>query len=80
MQHSTGYAVRPELRRTIVFAPHDVLSDAPFSRVDLVTCRNLLIYLTPRAQQSVLRRLSFSLNVGGGRCCWTKYSLKSNGS
>ena len=49
----------------IVFAPHNVIKDAPFTRVDLVSCRNLLIYLQPPAQQKVLSLFHFALNRGG---------------
>jgi two-component system CheB/CheR fusion protein len=59
------YQVVPELRQTIVFAPHNVIKDAPFTRVDLITCRNMLIYLQPAAQQKVLSLFHFSLNRGG---------------
>jgi two-component system, chemotaxis family, CheB/CheR fusion protein len=64
--HSAGrYQVVPELRQMIVFAQHNVISDAPFTRVDLITCRNLLIYLQPTAQQRVLSIFHFSLTPGG---------------
>ncbi|MEY2930124.1 MAG: Family ership [Pseudomonadota bacterium] len=59
------YQVVPDLRQMVVFAPHNVIRDAPFTRVDLVTCRNLLIYLQPSAQQKVLSLLHFALNRGG---------------
>ena len=49
----------------VVFAQHNVIKDAPFTRVDLVTCRNLLIYLQPAAQQKVLSLFHFALNRGG---------------
>ena len=51
----------------VVFAQHNVIKDAPFTRVDLVSCRNLLIYLQPAAQQKVLSLFHFALNRGG--CC-----------
>ena len=53
------------LRQMVVFAQHNVIKDAPFTRVDLVTCRNLLIYLQPAAQQKVLSLFHFALNRGG---------------
>ena len=56
-----GYRVRRELRELVLFAAHDVLKDSPFSRLDLVTCRNLLIYLTHEAQTHVLETLHFAL-------------------
>jgi two-component system, chemotaxis family, CheB/CheR fusion protein len=59
------YQVVPELRQRIVFAQHNVIKDAPFTRVDLVTCRNLLIYLQPAAQQKVLSLFHFALNRTG---------------
>jgi two-component system CheB/CheR fusion protein len=59
------YQVVPELRQRIVFAQHNVIKDAPFTRVDLVTCRNLLIYLQPAAQQKALSLFHFALNRNG---------------
>ncbi|MDB6084075.1 MAG: torS, partial [Gammaproteobacteria bacterium] len=59
------YRVKKELRERVVFASHDVLRDPPFSRVDIVTCRNLLIYLEPEAQRRALTLLHFALRDGG---------------
>ena len=59
------FQVVPDLRQMIVFAPHNVIRDAPFTRVDLVVCRNLLIYLQPTAQHKVLSLFHFALNRGG---------------
>ena len=60
-----GYRVRRELREMVLFASHDVLRDPPFSRIDLVSCRNLLIYLSREAQGRVLETLHFALRPGG---------------
>ncbi|HEX2544850.1 MAG TPA: CheR family methyltransferase [Ramlibacter sp.] len=60
-----GYRVRRELREMVLFAVHDVLQDAPFSRQDLVSCRNLLIYLGRQAQERVFETMHFSLAPGG---------------
>jgi two-component system, chemotaxis family, CheB/CheR fusion protein len=60
-----SFQIVPELRQMIVFAAHDVIRDAPFTRVDLITCRNLLIYLQPPAQQKVISLFHFALNRGG---------------
>jgi two-component system CheB/CheR fusion protein len=60
-----GYRVRRELREVVLFAHHDVLNDSPFSRLDLVTCRNLLIYLGRQAQARLLDTLHFALLPGG---------------
>lgn len=60
--HREGrYTVRPELRAMIVFAQHNLLSDPPFTRMHLVSCRNMLIYLKPTTQDLVLRRLHYAL-------------------
>lgn len=60
--HREGrYTVRPELRAMIVFAQHNLLSDPPFTRMHLVSCRNMLIYLKPTTQELVLRRLHYAL-------------------
>ena len=60
-----GYRVRRELREAVLFAPHDVLKDPPFSRVDLVSCRNFLIYLNRDAQKSALDIFHFALLQSG---------------
>ena len=60
-----GYRVSRELRSAIVFSVHDLVADAPFSRLDLISCRNLLIYLRPEVQQKVLSLFRFSLREGG---------------
>jgi two-component system CheB/CheR fusion protein len=60
-----GYRIFPELRATIVFAVQDVLADPPFSRLDLISCRNLLIYLRPEAQEKVISLFHFALREGG---------------
>jgi two-component system CheB/CheR fusion protein len=60
-----GYRVVPELRGCVVFTVQDLLSDPPFSRIDLLSCRNLLIYLQPEAQAMVMSAFHFALNEGG---------------
>ena len=59
------FKVEAELRQCVIFSRHDVLSDPPFSRLDLMSCRNLFIYLKPDAQYRVLALFHFSLNSGG---------------
>ena len=60
-----GYRVAPELRGTVVFTTQDLLADPPFSRLDLISCRNVLIYLRPEAQEKVLLLFHFALREGG---------------
>ena len=59
------YRVRQDLRECVVFAPQNLLQDPPFSRLDIATCRNLLIYLEPDVQHRVLALLHFGLREGG---------------
>jgi two-component system CheB/CheR fusion protein len=59
------YRALPELRQTVVFTVQDLLADPPFSRLDMVSCRNLLIYLGRDAQAKVIALLHFSLREGG---------------
>lgn len=60
-----NYRVRQELRDAILFAHHDLLKDPPFSRVDLITCRNVLIYLDRDLQEQVVDTLHYALKPGG---------------
>lgn len=60
-----GYVVNQKLRQSVVFAPHNLIKDAPFTRMDLITCRNLLIYLQPTAQKKVITLFHFGLKTGG---------------
>jgi PAS domain S-box-containing protein len=59
------YRVRQEIRDRVLFATHDVLKDSPFSRLDMVSCRNMLIYLKREAQERVFDIFHFSLRPGG---------------
>lgn len=59
------FRVTPELRQLLVFARHNVIRDAPFTRLHLISCRNLLIYLQPPAQTKVLSLFHFGLRTDG---------------
>ena len=58
------YRIRQEIRDRIVFAAHNLLKDPPFSRVDLISCRNMLIYVDRDAQQHVCKTLYYALRPG----------------
>lgn len=60
-----GYRVQKSLREMVMFATHNVIQDPPFSRLDLITCRNVLIYLNRHMQEKVLDLLHFSLRSEG---------------
>jgi two-component system CheB/CheR fusion protein len=59
------YQVTPEVRESVIFGEHDLLSDPPYSRLDLVTCRNLLIYIEPATQERILLLCHFALRPDG---------------
>ncbi|MCE9538202.1 MAG: chemotaxis protein CheR, partial [Bacteroidetes bacterium] len=60
-----GYRIAKSVRDMCIFAPHNILSDPPFSRVDFISCRNLLIYLESSAQKKVISMFHYALNDGG---------------
>lgn len=64
-KEGASYRVKKELRELVLFAPHNILHDSPFSRQDLVTCRNLLIYLNRQTQEKVLEVFHFALRQNG---------------
>ncbi|MBP3949601.1 CheR family methyltransferase [Bacillus suaedae] len=59
------YHVKKEIRQMIIFAPHNIAKDSPFVNVDLVTCRNMLIYFQTDLQQKVLSMFHFALRKDG---------------
>ncbi|WP_445576734.1 PAS domain S-box protein [Pseudomonas sp. E141] len=59
------YRVRKELREKVLFAKHSLLADPPFSQIDLIVCRNLLIYLDREVQRDILQMFHFALRPGG---------------
>ncbi len=60
-----GYRVRKEIREMVIFAPQNLIMDPPFTKLDLLSCRNLLIYLTPDVQKKLIPLFYYSLNPGG---------------
>lgn len=59
------FTIRTDIREMVVFAPHDVLIDPPFTKLDVLSCRNLLIYLNGEAQQKVISNFNYALNKDG---------------
>ena len=64
-RESTGYRIKKEIRETVIFATQNVLKDPPFTRLDMVACRNLLIYFKPEAQRRLLELFHYALKPGG---------------
>jgi hypothetical protein len=60
-----GFRVRQEVRDIVLFANQNVLKDLPFSRIDLISCRNLLIYLERELREQVVSTFNDALNPGG---------------
>lgn len=65
IKKANGYVVRKEVREMIVFAQHNLIKDAPFTRLDLLCCRNVMIYLTADLQKKLMPIFHYSLNIGG---------------
>ena len=65
VKNGSYFVVKPELRQVIVFARHNLLEDPPFTRMDLVSCRNMLIYFRPEAQDRAQRRLQYAVKPDG---------------
>ncbi len=59
------YRIRKSVREMILFAPHNILRDPPFSRLDLISCRNVLIYLNRETQEKILQVFNFALKDSG---------------
>jgi len=64
-KEENGYRISPDLRSLVVFAVQDVLADPPFSHLDMISCRNLLIYLRPEAQATAVALFHFALRGCG---------------
>ena len=60
-----GYRVRKEIREMVIFAPQNLIMDPPFTKLDILSCRNLLIYLVPEVQKKLMPLFHYSLNSGG---------------
>jgi len=65
IEHEQSYTVKQELRDLVLFGRHDLLRDPPFLRLDLICCRNLLIYLERRAQRQLASLFHYALKPGG---------------
>ena len=65
VREERGYRVTKDIRETVVFAAQNVISDPPFTKVDILSCRNLLIYLSPDVQKKLIPLFHYCLNPGG---------------
>jgi two-component system CheB/CheR fusion protein len=60
-----GYRIGREIRESVVFAPHNIIMDPPFTKMDIVSCRNLVIYLSAELQKKLIPLFHYCLNPGG---------------
>ena len=65
IKEENGYRIGKEIREMITFATQNIIMDPPFTKLDILICRNLLIYLTPELQKKLLPLFHYSLNPGG---------------
>ncbi len=65
VQTESGYTIGKSIREMVVFAPQNVIMDPPFTKVEIMSCRNVLIYMTPELQKKLLPLFHYSLNPGG---------------
>ncbi len=65
VKEERGYRVKKEIREMVIFAPQNLVMDPPFTKLDLVSCRNLLIYLTAEVQKKLIPLFHYSLSPGG---------------
>ncbi len=75
----TGYLVAKEIREMVIFAPQNVIADPPFTKLDLLSCRNLLIYLEPEVQRKLVPLFHYALKPGGVLVLGTAESVGSFG-
>jgi len=64
-KNGTNYVVRPEIRKMLIFAQHDLVKNPPYCNMHLISCRNVLIYMSPALQKKVYDMLLFGLKTGG---------------
>ena len=65
IKEETGYRIKKDIREMVVFAIQNVIKDPPFTKLDLISCRNLLIYLEPELQNRIIPAFHYALKPGG---------------
>jgi len=75
VEESGCFRVTNAIREMVVFAPQNVIKDPPFTKLDILTCRNMLIYIEPELQKKIIALFHYSLNPGGLMVLGTSESL-----
>lgn len=65
IKEETSYRIKKDIREMVIFAVHSVIKDPPFTKLDMVSCRNLLIYLEPELQNRIIPTFHYALKPGG---------------
>ncbi|MDP2020561.1 MAG: chemotaxis protein CheB [Hydrogenophaga sp.] len=78
LKEDKGYRVRKEIREMVIFALQSVIKDPPFTRLDMLSCRNLLIYLEPELQDRLMPIFHYALKPGGVLCLSPSESIGSH--
>jgi two-component system CheB/CheR fusion protein len=65
VQENSGYRISNSIREMVVFAPQNIIKDPPFTKLDILTCRNMLIYMEPELQRKLISLFNYSLNQDG---------------
>jgi two-component system CheB/CheR fusion protein len=65
IKKTNGYVIKKEIREMVVFAPQSIIKDPPFTKLDVISCRNLLIYLNTEIQKKIMTLFHYSLNKKG---------------
>ena len=79
MKTRNGYQLKKEIREMVVFAHHNLVKDPPFSKIDLITCRNLLIYIKGELQKKIIPMFHYSLSNDGVLLLGTSESIGEHG-
>lgn len=79
INENEGFRINAAIREMVVFAPQNVIKDPPFTKLDLITCRNMLIYMEPELQKKIIRLFNYSLNPGGIMILGTAETLGADG-
>lgn len=75
---SGGFSITPSIREMVVFAPQNVIKDPPFTKLDILTCRNMMIYMESELQKKLISLFNYSLNPGGILLLGTAETLGTN--
>ena len=75
VQEENGYRVSKQLRERVIFAPQNVIMEPPFTRLDILVCRNLLIYLDADLQKRLIPLFHYALKPGGVLCLGTSETI-----